>query len=269
MQLHSDYLLTASGSKGSNALAVGVIFALLVGAAGLAVGSLGIMSALLLAIPIFIMLVVNPLLGLLAVAIVVSFEVAFMLGGATLTRLVGPPVAVAWLTHKLLAKAPFKAILSERFVLASLLFFAFALASLMWAEYPVQVNVEFLRLGMLFALSVLVLDLLRDWKHVNLLVRALIVGATVAGLILWYRLPVHPLHKAILVGLVPYLLVFSVSLNLLESRGWEILPVVSYLHTLAFLAVLVYWMVTAWRPDEALVKAPPPATNPTLDRATG
>jgi hypothetical protein len=88
----------------------------------------------------------------------------------------------------------------------------------------------------------------------------------VAGLILWYRLPVHPLHKAILVGLVPYLLVFSVSLNMLESRGWEVLPVVSYLHTLAYLLVLAYWTFTAWRPDEAPVKAPCPAANPTLDR---
>ena len=91
----------------------------------------------------------------------------------------------------------------------------------------------------------------------------------VAGLILWYRLPVHPLHKAILVGLVPYLLVFSVSLNMLESRGWEILPVVSYLHTLAFLLVLVYWTFAAWRPDEAPVKAPPPAANPTLNQVAG
>ncbi len=184
MPLHSDYLLTASGSRRSNALALGVILALLVGAAGLAVGSLGIMSAVLLAIPIFIVLVINPLLGLLAMAVVVSFEVAFMLGGATLTRLIGPPVAIAWLTHKLLAKEPFKAIVSERFVLASLLFFAFALASLMWAEYPVQVNAEFLRLGMLFALSVLVLDLLREWKHLNMLVRALIVGAIIAATIM-------------------------------------------------------------------------------------
>jgi len=91
----------------------------------------------------------------------------------------------------------------------------------------------------------------------------------VAGLILWYRLPVHSLHKAVLVGQVPYLLVFSVSLNMLESRGWEVLPVVSYLHTVAYLLVLVYWTFTAWRPDEALAKAPPPATNPTLDRVTG
>jgi hypothetical protein len=72
----------------------------------------------------------------------------------------------------------------------------------------------------------------------------------IAGLILWYRLPVHPLHKAILLGLVPYLLIFSVSLNLLESRGWEVLSFSSYLHTSVFLLVLGYWTYAAWRPNE-------------------
>jgi hypothetical protein len=91
----------------------------------------------------------------------------------------------------------------------------------------------------------------------------------VAGLILWYRLPVHPLHKAILVGLVPYLLIFSVSLNLLESRGWEVLSFISYLHTSAFLLVLVYWTYAAWRPDEVPVQAPPSASEGTLDRVAG
>lgn len=91
----------------------------------------------------------------------------------------------------------------------------------------------------------------------------------IAGLILWYRLPVHPLHKAILVGLVPYLLVFSLALSLLESRGWGIRDGAGYLNTLAFLLVLVYWAFAAWRPDEVGVKAPPPAPDPTLDGVTG
>jgi hypothetical protein len=88
----------------------------------------------------------------------------------------------------------------------------------------------------------------------------------IAGLILWYRLPVRPLHKAILVGLVPYLLVFSVSMNLLESRGWGIVEIASYLHTLAFLLALVYWTFAAWRPDEAPAKAPPMAPDRILGR---
>lgn len=91
----------------------------------------------------------------------------------------------------------------------------------------------------------------------------------VAGLILWYRLPVHPLHKAVLVGLVPYLLISSVSLNLIDSRGWEMRASVNHLYTLAFLLVLVYWTYAAWRPDEVPVEVPPLGPDPTLDRVAG
>lgn len=91
----------------------------------------------------------------------------------------------------------------------------------------------------------------------------------IAGLILWYRLPVHPLHKTILVGLVPYLLVFSVSLHLMESLGWEIRASVNYLYTLSFLLVLVYWARAAWRRSEVPERANPSPAEATLDRVAG
>jgi hypothetical protein len=78
----------------------------------------------------------------------------------------------------------------------------------------------------------------------------------IAGLILWYRLPVHPLHKAILIGYVPYLLVFTVSLNLIESRGWGVRESVNPVLGLAYLALLGYWAMVAWRRAEAPVQAP-------------
>jgi hypothetical protein len=88
----------------------------------------------------------------------------------------------------------------------------------------------------------------------------------IAGLILWYRLPVHPLHKAILVGLVPYLLVYSVSLNLIESVGWNVRIGVNYALTLAFLAVLIYWARAAWRRSDVPLQAGPPPVDATLNR---
>jgi hypothetical protein len=91
----------------------------------------------------------------------------------------------------------------------------------------------------------------------------------IAGLILWYRLPVHPLHKAILVGLVPYLLVFSVSMSLIESHGWDVRGSVNYLYTLAFLLVLIYWAFATWRRNETPLQAPPFPTDPKLGRVTG
>jgi hypothetical protein len=77
-----------------------------------------------------------------------------------------------------------------------------------------------------------------------------------SGLILWYRLPVHRFHKAILTGLVPYLLVFTTALNLLDTQGWNILENVNYVYTGAFGVLLGYWTWAAWRRAEAPERAP-------------
>ncbi len=70
-----------------------------------------------------------------------------------------------------------------------------------------------------------------------------------ASVILWYRLPLHSLHKAIVLGFVPYLLIFSVAMTVLDTLGWQHrLPTV-YFHTLAYLALEIYWAWAAWRPD--------------------
>lgn len=90
----------------------------------------------------------------------------------------------------------------------------------------------------------------------------------IAGVILWYRLPVHPLHKAILVGLVPYLLLFTVSLNMIESLGWEVSGWASAVPAVAWLLVLGFWATVAWRPGDLPVRAPEPDPQ-ALRRATG
>jgi hypothetical protein len=68
-----------------------------------------------------------------------------------------------------------------------------------------------------------------------------------AALVLWYRLPLRSLQKAILVGLAPYLLVFTVGLNLLSSIGWHLRAEVGYANTLALFVVVNYWCRVAWR----------------------
>jgi hypothetical protein len=80
----------------------------------------------------------------------------------------------------------------------------------------------------------------------------------IAALILWYRIPVHPFHKAVLLGYVPYLLVFTVLLNALSQMGWQRLSFVSYSSQIAYLALVTYWARAAWRryPDAVLRPAP-------------
>jgi hypothetical protein len=76
-----------------------------------------------------------------------------------------------------------------------------------------------------------------------------------AALILWYRLPVDSLHKAILLGWVPYLLVFSAALNYVGENGPDLIPLTNYVHTLAYLGLLGYWARAAWAPAGVRVSA--------------
>jgi len=82
-----------------------------------------------------------------------------------------------------------------------------------------------------------------------------------AGLILWYRLPVHPWHKSILMGLVGYLLVFSTSLTWIEN-SWGAREQANLLNAAGYLCLLAYWVVAAWRRAEEPIRSPGVASAP-------
>lgn len=71
----------------------------------------------------------------------------------------------------------------------------------------------------------------------------------ISALILWYRLPVEPMQKAILIGFVPYLLVFTVAMNALEAFGWHLREYASYAQALAYVLLTGYWCRAVWRPE--------------------
>ena len=91
----------------------------------------------------------------------------------------------------------------------------------------------------------------------------------IAAVVLWYRLPVDRFHKAILIGLVPYLLVFTISLNLIETSKWSPATVqnVNHIHTLAYQFLLAFWAWAAWAPVRAPVQ--PQGPLPALERLAG
>jgi hypothetical protein len=72
----------------------------------------------------------------------------------------------------------------------------------------------------------------------------------VFGLVLWHRIPTHPLHRAILRGLVPYLLLFTLALDTLRTFGWDVRLLASYGYTLSYQVVLLYWNAVVWRSHE-------------------
>jgi hypothetical protein len=69
-----------------------------------------------------------------------------------------------------------------------------------------------------------------------------------AALLLWYRLPLAPLPRAILMWYPPYLLIFTIGMSLLFDAGLQSLrPWVGYVDTTAFQALILMWCVVAWR----------------------
>lgn len=70
-------------------------------------------------------------------------------------------------------------------------------------------------------------------------------------LVLWYRVPVHRLHRAVLRGLATYLLLFSgglrTALSLLDTALVAWWNTVSSAAALAYVAMLAYWLWEVWR----------------------
>jgi hypothetical protein len=74
------------------------------------------------------------------------------------------------------------------------------------------------------------------------------VFIALAGYCLWYHLPLDSLHKAILIGLVPYLLVYSVAQRTVVALGWERGWMFNRSAPVALVLLLAYWAYVVWRP---------------------
>lgn len=89
-------------------------------------------------------------------------------------------------------------------------------------------------------------DFVRD------LLRRLAQGMALAcfatwALVLWYRLPLHRWHRAILRGLVPYTLAFAAARNLTLVFGWDVRVAVNVGDMIVYTLVLAYWAWEIWR----------------------
>src|SRR4030095_4678946 len=81
------------------------------------------------------------------------------------------------------------------------------------------------------------------------------------ALILYSRVPLHPLHKAIAGGFMAYLLLFTFVLDLVKRADARLYGAMSYANSLAYTLLEVYWLWAAWRRDD-----PPPVDRAVVDR---
>jgi hypothetical protein len=84
-----------------------------------------------------------------------------------------------------------------------------------------------------------------------------------AMLTLWYRIPLAPMPKVILMSYAPYLLLFTGGRSLIGQMGWDLRQEIGWVIVLTYFCLQLYWTWAAWTF---------PATQPvfeTLPRSTG
>lgn len=182
--LRQDVLLVALAAGGAvvlGRLAGQYGIALLAAVAGLGVG---------------VILIARPIIGAMAFAVTIPIEAAFVVsGGMTATRLLGMVAFATWAAHKVLVRESLRPLVSP-LAGVGLAFLGLAFASALWARYP-QVSLAGARqLAQLFAWSLLVIDLMRSWRRLDLLVKAVMIGAVLGAAITVQQAIVHHAHRA-------------------------------------------------------------------------
>ena len=98
--------------------------------------------------------------------------------------------------------------------------------------------------------------------HPRIVTATTLLFVAIAALILWYRLPVESMQKAILIGFVPYLIYFYMFLELQAANLWPKGGWLAGLNTWAWPLLLGYWARSAWQPFREIIprgRSPVPA----------
>jgi hypothetical protein len=99
-------------------------------------------------------------------------------------------------------------------------------------------------------------DVIFTWQPRVVACTALLFTLT-ALLVAWYHLPIRVIHRAVMGGFAIYSAFFATMFGLLKRWGWEMRLVTNAIDSLALLAVILWWMRTAWaREDEAMPEIP-------------
>jgi hypothetical protein len=163
----------------------GLLLALL---SGLLVAYYGVLGLFALLGLLFAVVVLRwPFVGLLVLAVSITLNNLFVIQGdggvATANRFLGMLVFGAWMVGKLLRRESVVPLLTSTLTVTATLLFGFALASTLWARWPQLALSGAIQLTQFIVLALLTFDLARSWERVDLLIKALVLGATFAALL--------------------------------------------------------------------------------------
>jgi hypothetical protein len=81
--------------------------------------------------------------------------------------------------------------------------------------------------------------------------------AAVSLVVVLFNLPLQAWYRALLAGFVPYLFVFSTLQSILARRGDALAERIGRIDQLAYLALVGWWVYTAWRAEEQVTDVAP------------
>jgi hypothetical protein len=81
--------------------------------------------------------------------------------------------------------------------------------------------------------------------------------AAVSLVVVFFNLPLHAWHRALLAGFVPYLFVFSTLTSIFTRRGYELAETLGSVDQVAYLVLIGWWAYAAWRTEEAITDVSP------------
>ncbi len=141
-------------------------------------------------------IVYRPMLGVLFFAVTIPVENLVMFGDSTLTRLMGMGVFAGWGVHKILYGESWRTLFQNPLMLPATLLIALAALSMLWAREPGITLAGTFQLLQMFALTLLLLDLLNAWTRVEQFVRVLVIGALTASAVTLFQFYVSGLDRA-------------------------------------------------------------------------
>jgi len=225
-----------------------VLFSLLLLGCLLAVAAAVPAAALLLGVLLGAVVVVRqPLIGVLFFAATVPLANLLVFQGGTFTRLIGMGVFAGWGIHKILYRESWNRVFRSPLVLPATLFVAWVALSMLWASYPTLTYSGTITIVQLFALALLLIDTLDSWKRTEWCIRVLIAAALATSILVLWQYFVGGAHRAgdnlaggqnetamLLVTLLPFAFYMIRSE---QSHFWKLLGISYFL--IASLAVLL------------------------------
>ncbi len=124
----------------------------------------------------------RPIFGFFLLVLIIPLESVVVLpGGITWVRLMLMFTLFAWITRKIIISESWHEMLSTNLLVKVLLFFTFILMSFLWSHYPGRILVSLLTFSALLTLCLFMIDVSTNWERVEMAMRLLIIGGTVAA----------------------------------------------------------------------------------------